>query len=79
MEVTRIEQRAYIKIATLRTRNSPCDFDLIPKIKEPIRGRWFATRVHIANAARQQVTRFTHGVENAELMFFSGSNIVGRV
>ncbi|GFU95011.1 HTH_48 domain-containing protein [Trichonephila clavipes] len=97
MEVTRVEQRAYIKIAVLRRRNamechcelvealrsnaipystvarwvgkfskdvcqlvmsnarddrsptvlscvSPCDFDLIPKIKEPIRGRRFATQ-----------------------------------
>ncbi|GFT75595.1 uncharacterized protein TNCV_1135601 [Trichonephila clavipes] len=35
---------------------SPCDFDLILKIKEPIRGRRFATREDIANAVRQQVT-----------------------
>ncbi|GFQ72043.1 histone-lysine N-methyltransferase SETMAR [Trichonephila clavata] len=34
----------------------PCDFDLIHKIKEPIRGRQFATRENIANATRQQVT-----------------------
>lgn len=45
---------------------SPCDFDLIPKIKEPLRGRRFATREDIANAVRQQVTRFTHGAANAE-------------
>ncbi|GFU96361.1 uncharacterized protein TNCV_89381 [Trichonephila clavipes] len=42
------------------------DFDLIPKIKEPIRGRWFATREDFANIVRQQVTRFTHGAANAE-------------
>ncbi|GFW48454.1 uncharacterized protein TNCV_1110131 [Trichonephila clavipes] len=66
MEVTRVEQRAYIKIAVLQGRNSPCDFDLIPKIKEPIRGRWFTIREDIANAVRQQVTGFTHGVANAE-------------
>ncbi|PRD28601.1 UNVERIFIED_CONTAM: hypothetical protein NCL1_31875 [Trichonephila clavipes] len=45
---------------------SPCDFDLIPKIKEPIHDRWFATREEIANAVRQQVTRFPHDATNAE-------------
>ncbi|GFT30474.1 histone-lysine N-methyltransferase SETMAR [Trichonephila clavipes] len=44
----------------------PCDFDLIPKIKETISGRWFATLEDIANAVRQKVTRFTHGVANTE-------------
>ncbi|GFX53062.1 histone-lysine N-methyltransferase SETMAR [Trichonephila clavipes] len=33
---------------------------------EPIRGRRFATREYNANAARQQVTRLTLGVVNAE-------------
>ncbi|GFS57526.1 uncharacterized protein TNCV_1401891 [Trichonephila clavipes] len=45
---------------------SPCHFDIIPKITEPIRGRRFATREDIANAVRLQVTRFTHGAANAE-------------
>ncbi|GFR13226.1 histone-lysine N-methyltransferase SETMAR [Trichonephila clavata] len=45
---------------------SPCDFYPIPKITEPIHGRWFATREDIANTVRQQVLRFTHGVANAE-------------
>ncbi|GFW68442.1 hypothetical protein TNCV_3299841 [Trichonephila clavipes] len=54
MEVTRVEQRAYIKIAVFRGENSPCDFDLIPKFKEPKRCRRFATREDIANAVRQQ-------------------------
>ncbi|GFQ97019.1 hypothetical protein TNCT_501861 [Trichonephila clavata] len=45
---------------------SPCDFDLIPKIKEPICSRRLATREDIANALHQQVTRFTHGAANAE-------------
>ena len=45
---------------------TPCDFDLIPKIKEPIRGRRFATREDIANPVRQQMTRFTHGAANPE-------------
>ncbi|GFW32809.1 uncharacterized protein TNCV_1773781 [Trichonephila clavipes] len=45
---------------------SPCDFDLISKIKKPIRGRRFATRDDFANAVRQQVTRFTQGAANAE-------------
>ncbi|GFY36215.1 hypothetical protein TNCV_4845871 [Trichonephila clavipes] len=72
MEVIRVEQRAYIKIAVLRGRNLPCDFHLIPKIKKPIRGRRFATREDIANAVRQQVTRFT--VVRKMLMVFSASN-----
>ncbi|GFV30509.1 uncharacterized protein TNCV_944942 [Trichonephila clavipes] len=47
-------------------RNSPCDFGLIPKIKEPKRSKRFATRENIANVVRQQMTRFTHGAANAE-------------
>ncbi|GFV05169.1 uncharacterized protein TNCV_223831 [Trichonephila clavipes] len=35
-------------------------------IKEPIRGRRFATREDFTHAMRQQVTRFTHGAANAE-------------
>ncbi|GFT29060.1 uncharacterized protein TNCV_3587001 [Trichonephila clavipes] len=50
MEVTRVEQRAYIKIAVLQGSNSPYDFDLIPKVKKPIRGRRFATLEDFANA-----------------------------
>ncbi|PRD28460.1 UNVERIFIED_CONTAM: hypothetical protein NCL1_32332 [Trichonephila clavipes] len=64
MEVTRVEQRAYIKIAVRQGTNSLWDFDLIPKLKEPIRGRWFATREDIANAVRQQVNLFTYGAAN---------------
>ncbi|GFR26874.1 histone-lysine N-methyltransferase SETMAR [Trichonephila clavata] len=45
---------------------SPCDFDLISKIKEPIRGRRFVTREDIANTVRQQVTQFTNSAANAE-------------
>ncbi|GFX37239.1 uncharacterized protein TNCV_995141 [Trichonephila clavipes] len=66
MEVTRVEQRAYIKIAVLQMRNLPCDFDLISKIKERLRGRRFATREDIANVVRQQATRFTQEVANAD-------------
>ncbi|GFW19966.1 uncharacterized protein TNCV_866721 [Trichonephila clavipes] len=66
MKVTRVEQHAYIKMVVLLGRNSPCDLDLSPKIKEPIRDRRFATREDIANAVRKQVTRFTHGAANAE-------------
>ncbi|GFY33462.1 uncharacterized protein TNCV_2227311 [Trichonephila clavipes] len=66
MEVTRVEQRDNIKLAVLRGKNSPRDFDLIPTIKEPIRGRWFTIRADIANAVSQQVIRFTHGAGNAE-------------
>ncbi|GFT32271.1 uncharacterized protein TNCV_1035311 [Trichonephila clavipes] len=42
------------------------DFLPIPKIKEPIRGRRFATREDIVNTVCQQVTLFTHVVANAE-------------
>ncbi|GFT53285.1 uncharacterized protein TNCV_4233771 [Trichonephila clavipes] len=99
MEVTRVEQCAYIKIVVLRGKNameyhselvealgnnalpyrtvarwhspyspdiSPCDFDLIPKIKEPILGRQFATREDIANAVRRHLTQFTHDAANGE-------------
>ncbi|GFT30708.1 uncharacterized protein TNCV_759051 [Trichonephila clavipes] len=45
---------------------SPYDFDLIPKIKEPICGRRFATQEDIANSVCQHVSQFTHGVANAE-------------
>ncbi|PSN54341.1 hypothetical protein C0J52_16039 [Blattella germanica] len=38
----------------------------IHKIKETQRGRRFGTREDIANAVRQQMTRFTHGAANAE-------------
>ncbi|PRD27005.1 UNVERIFIED_CONTAM: hypothetical protein NCL1_36543 [Trichonephila clavipes] len=44
----------------------PCDFDQIPKIKEPIRDRRFATREDIANVVHLLGTPFTHGAENAE-------------
>ncbi|GFT93381.1 uncharacterized protein TNCV_337461 [Trichonephila clavipes] len=66
MEVTRVEQRVYIKIAVLQGRNSPCDFDLILNIKEPVHGWRFTTQEDIANAMHQHVTRFTHGAANAE-------------
>ncbi|GFW65097.1 hypothetical protein TNCV_393631 [Trichonephila clavipes] len=59
MEVTRVD-RAYIKIAVLRGRNSLCDFDLIPKIKKPVRGRRFVTREDITNAVRQQRASTSH-------------------
>ncbi|GFV45339.1 hypothetical protein TNCV_2824831 [Trichonephila clavipes] len=41
-------------------------FNLIPKIKEPRRGRRLATREDSAKDVLQQVTRFTHGTANAE-------------
>ncbi|GFR03252.1 histone-lysine N-methyltransferase SETMAR [Trichonephila clavata] len=44
----------------------PCDFDLIPKTKESIRGMRFAVRDDIANAGHQQVTQLTHDVANFE-------------
>ncbi|GFV70932.1 uncharacterized protein TNCV_4462271 [Trichonephila clavipes] len=47
-------------------KNSLYDFDLIAKIKKPIRGRLFSTREDIAKAVPQQVTQFPHGAANAE-------------
>ncbi|PSN47192.1 hypothetical protein C0J52_07872 [Blattella germanica] len=44
-------------------------FKVVPcvhKIKEPLRGRRFATREDIVITGRQQMTRFTHGEANAE-------------
>jgi hypothetical protein len=37
MELNKQEQRSYIKTAVL----SPCDYDLIPKVKKPLRGKRF--------------------------------------
>ncbi|GFT31375.1 hypothetical protein TNCV_608151 [Trichonephila clavipes] len=81
MEVSRVEQCAHIEIAVRQGINLLCDFDLIPKITQPIRGRRFATREDIAHAACQQVIRFTQGAANADwfLVVFSASHIVGRV
>ncbi|GFT28439.1 uncharacterized protein TNCV_428561 [Trichonephila clavipes] len=80
MEVTCVEQSAYIKIAVRQGRNSLCDFDLIPKIKEPVRSRRFATRKDIANAVRQQVTRFTHMMgQMLRLKVFSDPHTIGTV
>ena len=50
---------------------SPCDFDLIPKIKEPLSGRRFATREDIDKAACKLMTRFTHGEANAVVDVYS--------
>ncbi|GFU69070.1 uncharacterized protein TNCV_4457971 [Trichonephila clavipes] len=76
MEVTRVEQCAYIKIAVLRGRNAmECLSELVEALgnnalpyhsAEPIRGRRLATREDIANAVREQVTQFTHDSVNAE-------------
>ena len=40
---------------------SPCDFDLIPKLKAPLRGRRFHTREDIANAVRREIARLDNG------------------
>ncbi|GFS48036.1 uncharacterized protein TNCV_3599691 [Trichonephila clavipes] len=57
---------AQLQLELTDLRNSLCDLDFIPKIKEPIRSRRFATREDMANAERQQVTRFLHSAANAE-------------
>ena len=36
------------------------------KVKEPIRGIRFGTRMDSTNAVQQQMTRFTHGEENGK-------------
>ena len=41
---------------------SPCDYDLIPKLKAPLRGYRFRTRDDIAIAVRLLImTNFSHG------------------
>ncbi|GFW28912.1 hypothetical protein TNCV_202351 [Trichonephila clavipes] len=56
-----------IGVPTVLCRHFTCDFDLIPKIKEPIRGRRLTTREDIANAVCRQMTRSTQGVANSEV------------
>ena len=46
MEVNKQEQRSYINIAVL----SPCYYDLIPKVKKPLRGKRFANKQGILTA-----------------------------
>ncbi|GFU87094.1 histone-lysine N-methyltransferase SETMAR [Trichonephila clavipes] len=50
----------------LYSPDSPLDLNLFLKIKEPIRGKRFATGEDIANAERRQGTLFTHCAANAE-------------
>ncbi|GFU66560.1 uncharacterized protein TNCV_4357161 [Trichonephila clavipes] len=45
-----------------KERNSPCDFDLITKIKEH---KKIATQENITNVVRQQANQFTHATANA--------------
>ena len=41
---------------------SPCDYDLIPKLKAPLRGQRFRTGDEIAIAVRRSImTNFSHG------------------
>ncbi|GFW17060.1 hypothetical protein TNCV_2761841 [Trichonephila clavipes] len=88
MEVTRFEQPAYIQIAILRERNAmECHsefdltlrFDLIPKIREPIRCRRFATQDNIANAVRYRLPDSHMMRLMLRLVVFSASHIVGSV
>ena len=40
----------------------PCDYDLIPKLKAPLRGHRFHTRDEIAVSVRRLImTNFSHG------------------
>ena len=52
MEVDELEQLYYIKIAVL----SPCDYDLIPKVKKPLRGKRFANKKDILAAFQREVS-----------------------
>ncbi|GFX43226.1 hypothetical protein TNCV_2389341 [Trichonephila clavipes] len=79
MEVTRVEQRIYIKIAVLQGRNSPCDFDLIPKIKEQIRGRRLAAREDLLMMCCNRRPDSHMARQMLRLMVFSASHIVGSV
>ncbi|GFY27209.1 hypothetical protein TNCV_2068391 [Trichonephila clavipes] len=79
MEVTRVEQPAYIKITVLQWRNSLFGFDLIPKIKEPIRGRRFATREDMLMLCANGRPDSHMVWQMLRLMVFSASLIVGCV
>ena len=47
---------------TILTGLSPYDYDLIPKLKAPLRGHRFRTRDYIAIAVRRLImTSFSHG------------------
>ena len=54
-----IENKRKVKwdtsIATAILRNSPCDFDLIPKMKEPLRGIRFRTVPEILQAVDRSI------------------------
>ena len=49
------EQRSYIKIAVL----SPSDYELIPKVKKPLRGKLFANKQDILTAVQREVSHFS--------------------
>ncbi|GFW32657.1 hypothetical protein TNCV_3679051 [Trichonephila clavipes] len=72
MEVNRVEQRACVKIAVLRRKDTmECHSELVEALgKNSLTYRtvaWrFATREDIANAVCQPVSRFTHDATNAE-------------
>jgi hypothetical protein len=40
---------------------SPCDYDLISKLKESLRGKRFRAREDIFNEVRREMTRFGDG------------------
>ena len=50
---------------TLSTNLSPCDYDLIPKMKAPLLGHRFRARDDIAIAVQRLImTNFSHGEAN---------------
>ena len=55
-EVNNQEQWSYIKIAVL----SPCDYDLIPKVKKPLRGKRFANKQDILTAFQREVSHVSN-------------------
>ncbi|PSN54421.1 hypothetical protein C0J52_10983 [Blattella germanica] len=68
MEVSRLEQRAYIKkqcfavkIRENVTHNANILHDLIPKLKAPLHGRRSHTQEDIAKAVRHEITRLDNG------------------
>ena len=62
MEVIKQEQRSCIKIAVL----SPCDYDLIPKVKKSLRGKRFANKQDILTAFLSHVsdTHEANGIQH---------------
>ena len=55
MTINKQEQWSYIKIAVM----SPCDYDLIPKVKNLLHRKWFANKQDILTAFWREVSHIS--------------------